>query len=136
MKTKNILICILLIASSLASCKKYPEGPSISLRSRTARVTNTWKMEMVMENGSDITSTLNNIHYTETYDKNGNYSYNSTAGSGSGRWMFENKETHIRRQAVSGQPTVDLIILRLKEKSFWYRYTDGNEVFEFHLIPN
>ena len=136
MKTKNILIGILVIASSLTSCKKYSDGPTISLRSRTERVANTWKMEQVMLNGSDVTSAFTSINYTETYDKSGSYSYSSTVGSGSGKWSFENKDTQIKRQGVSGQSTVDLTILRLKEKSFWYKYTDGNDNYEFHLIPN
>lgn len=136
MKTKNILFGILVIASSLTSCKKYPDGPTISLRSRTERVANTWKMEQVMLNGSDVTSTFTNINYTETYDKSGNYSYSSTVGSGSGKWSFENKDTQIKRQGVSGQSTLDLTILRLKEKSFWYKYADGNDNYEFHLVTN
>ena len=136
MKTKNILIGIIVIASSLTSCKKYPDGPLFSLRSRTERVANTWKMGQVMLNGSDITSTLTSINYTETYDKSGNYSYSSTVGSGSGKWSFENKDTQIKRQGVSGQSSEDLTILRLEEKSFWYKYTDGKDNYEFHLIPN
>ena len=136
MKKKYILIGILVIVSSLTSCKKYPDGPWISLETRTARVANTWKMEQIMLNGSDITSTLTSINYTETYDKSGNYSYSSTIGSGSGKWAFENKDTQIKRNGVSGQSSEDLTILRLKEKSFWYKYTDGKDNYEFHLIPN
>jgi hypothetical protein len=136
MKKKYILIGILVIVSSLTSCKKYPDGPWISLETRTARVANTWKMEQIMLNGSDITSTLTSINYTETYDKSGNYSYSSTVGSGSGKWSFENKDTQIKRQGVSGQSSEDLTILRLEEKSFWYKYTDGKDNYEFHLIPN
>ncbi len=136
MKTKNILFGIIVIASSLTSCKKYPDGPSISFRSRIERVANTWKMEQVMLNGSDVTSTFTNINYTETYDKSENYSYSSTVGSGSGKWSFENNDMQIKRQGVSGQSTLDLTILRLKENSFWYKYTDGNDSYEFHLVPN
>jgi hypothetical protein len=136
MKTKNILFGIIVIASSLTSCKKYPDGPSISFRSRIERVANTWKMEQVMLNGSDVTSNFTNINYTETYDKSENYSYSSTVGSGSGKWSFENNDMQIKRQGVSGQSTLDLTILRLKENSFWYKYTDGNDSYEFHLVPN
>ena len=136
MKTKNILFGILVIASSLTSCKKYPDGPSISFRSRIERVANTWKMEQVMLNGSDVTSNFTNTNYTETYDKSENYSYSSTEESGSGKWSFENNDMQIKRQGVSGQPTLDLTILRLKENSFWYKYTDGNDNYEFHLVPN
>jgi hypothetical protein len=136
MKKKNILVLGLIIISLMAACKKYPNGPLISLESRTARVANVWKMGQVMLNGSDVTSTYTNINYTETYDKSGNYSYTSSIASGSGKWTFENKDTQIKRSGVSGQSSEDLTILRLKEKSFWYKFTNGSDTYEFHLIPN
>ncbi len=136
MKRKNILTGVLILIALITACKKYPDGPWISLETRTARVANVWKMEQVTLNGSDVTSTYKNINYTETYDKSGNYSYNSSVGNGSGKWAFENKDTQIKRNGVSGQSSEDLTILRLKEKSFWYKFTDGKDSYEFHLIPN
>ncbi|HEX7414887.1 MAG TPA: hypothetical protein VF411_12660 [Bacteroidia bacterium] len=136
MKTKNILAGLLIILSLLTACKKYPDGPWISLESRAARVANVWKMEQVTLNGLDVTSTYKNINYIETYDKIGNYSYSSTVGSGSGKWAFENRDTQIKRSGVSGQPSEDLTILRLEEKSFWYKFIDGKDSYEFHLMPN
>lgn len=138
-RSTNFLIAALIVALALtgiAGCKKYEEGPSLSLRSRTARVANTWKMEKVMYNSTDITGSLTSINYTETYDKDGNYSYSSNSSSGSGQWSFQNDDTEIKRNGVSSQSTETLKILKLKEKSFWYSYTDGNDVYEFHFIPN
>ncbi len=134
MKTKLIAFA-LTVVSLLTACKKYPEGPALSLRSRAARVANTWKMEKVLFNNIDVTSAYTNISYIETYDKNGGYSYASNIGSGNGKWAFENKDTQIKRNGVSGQSSADMTILKLKEKSFWYKYDDGNDVMEFHLIP-
>ena len=136
MKIKKALACILITISSIIACKKYPDGPGLSLASRTSRVVNTWKMENVILNGSDITSFYINSNYIETYDKNGNYSYSSTFGGGSGKWAFENKDSQIKRNGVSGQESQDMTILRLKEKSFWYMFIDGKDNYEFHLIPN
>lgn len=117
----------------LSRCKKYEEGPAISFRSKTARVANTWKVESYTVNGVDLTSTLNNINYTETYDKDGNYSYSSTLGSGSGKWEFQSSKEQIKRSGVSGQSSETLIILKLKQKEFWYYYMDGNDKNEIHL---
>jgi hypothetical protein len=139
MKNAKLIVTILLavlLELGLNSCKKYPEGPVLSLRSRKERVANNWKVEKVTFNGNDITSNYTNISFNETYDKKGNYSYNSTLGSGSGKWSFQNNDTQIKRQGVSGMSTVELTILKLKEKSFWYRFNDGKDTFEFHLIPN
>ena len=136
MKIKKALACILITISVITACKKYPDGPGVSLRSRTSRVVNTWKMENVILNGSDITSAYINSNYLETYDKNGNYSYSSSFGGGSGKWAFENNDNQIKRNGVSGQESHDMTILRLKEKSFWYMFIDGKDNYEFHLIPN
>ena len=136
MKAIKTLIVMLVFSSVFTSCKKYPNGPMISLETRTARVANVWKMETVTLNGSDVTSSYKNINYTETYDKKGNYSYTSSLGGGSGKWAFENKDTQIKRNGVSGQSSEDLTILKLKESSFWYKFTDGGDTYEFHLIPN
>lgn len=122
-----------LTCTSLSRCKKYEEGPAISFRSKTARVANTWKVESYTVNGVDRTSTLNNINYTETYDKDGNYSYSSTLGSGSGKWEFQSGKEQIKRSGVSGQSSETLIILKLKQKEFWYYYMDGNDKNEIHL---
>lgn len=139
MKINNSLIAIIIlfICLSLSSCKKkYSDGPFFSFYSREARVANTWKMQLVTLNNEDITKNYTDINYTETYDKDGEYSYNSTTITGKGKWDFETDYTIIKRSAVSGQSAQDLIILRLKQKSFWYTYTDGKNNYEFHLIPD
>lgn len=136
MNTKMGFAAMMIVLVIMSACNKYPEGPGLSIRSRAGRVANEWKMEKVMMNGVDVTSSFTNISYTETYDKDGNYSYASTVGSGSGKWAFQNNDTEIKRNGVSGQSTVDMTILRLKQKSFWYKFTDGGDTFEFHLIPN
>lgn len=133
MKTKTIIACALLIGALFTGCKKYENGPALSLRSKTARVANTWKVESYTENGTDLTSLLTNINYTETYDKNGGYSYNSSVGSGSGKWEFQSGKETIKRSGVSGQSSETLYILRLTEKEFWYYVLDGNDREEIHL---
>ena len=136
MTTKNIFSIILIIGASLTGCKKYEDGPALSLRSKTARVANTWKVQSYTINGVDYTSSLTSINYTETYDKDGNYSYVSSAGTGSGKWEFQSDKEQIKRSGVSGQSTQTLYILRLKEREFWYYHLDGNDRHEIHLKEN
>ena len=138
MKTKvfnSITPLAVVFVLFLTSCKKYPDGPAISLRSRAERVSNAWKVESVTLNGNDITSSFTSINYTENYDKDGNYSYSSSIGNGSGKWAFENNDEQIKRSGVSGQSSISMTILRLKENSFWYEFKDGSDNFHFHLIP-
>jgi transposase len=136
---KNRIITVLVACTLLliASCGKYEEGPSLSLRSKTARVSNTWKVEQYLYNGSDQTSNFNSLlpNYRETYDKDGNYSFTYDGNSGSGRWEFQNDKLEIKRSGVSSQPSETLVILRLKEKEFWYYILNGNDREEVHMIP-
>ena len=134
---KLFLLAILFIALTVPvvqSCKKYPDGPMFSLQSRKERVANTWKIENYKKNGNDLTSSMSG--YTETYTKNGNYSYTWYFFGGSGTWAFQNHDKEIRITGNTGLSSQTLYILRLEEKSFWYYYMDGSDKKEFHMIPN
>lgn len=138
MKIKSIYTVVLLLIATAAtttfqSCQKYPDGPLLSIHTRAERVANTWKVDNYKENGNDYTSLVSG--YTETFTKDGNYSYNWGSLGGSGTWAFQNKDTQIRLTGVSNQDDYTLVILKLEEKQFWYYYMDGNDKKEFHMIP-
>lgn len=137
MKNTSIAIFMASFLLLIASCKKYEEGPALSLRSKAARVANTWKIEQYLYNGSDQTSLINAAmpNYREVYDKDGNYSFSYDGNSGSGRWEFQNDKMEIKRSGVSSQSSETLYILKLKEKEFWYYIMSGNDREEIHLIP-
>ncbi|MFM2017222.1 MAG: hypothetical protein RL007_878 [Bacteroidota bacterium] len=116
------------------SCSKYPDGPMLSLRTRTERVSNTWKIDNYKVNGNDYTSLLSG--YTETFSKDGNYSYSWGSLSGTGTWAFQTNDKEIKLTGVSNQSTYTLVILKLEEKQFWYYYMDGNDKKEFHMVQN
>jgi hypothetical protein len=128
----SFMVMLLVLLTSTEACKKYEDGPLLSLRSRTERVSNTWKVENYKVNGTDYTSLVAN--YTETYSKDGNYSYSWGVLSGSGTWKFQNKDAEIKLTGISNQDDHVLVILKLEEKSFWYYYLDGNDRYEFHFI--
>ncbi|HXC06146.1 MAG TPA: hypothetical protein VNZ86_15420 [Bacteroidia bacterium] len=120
-----------LIIPSLQSCQKYPDGPFISLHTRTERVAQTWKVENYMINGNDKTSLYNN--YSETYTQQGSYSYSWGVFSGSGTWAFADNDSDIQLSGISNQGNHTLVILKLEQKAFWYYYMDGNGKNEFHM---
>lgn len=134
-KTSKVIAMLGLIAtSSLQSCQKYPEGPSISLRTRTERVSNRWEVENYKINGTDFTSLV--ASYTETYSKSGAYSYNWGILNGDGTWKFQNDDKEIQLTGSDGHSSRKLIILKLEEKSFWYYHMDGDDKYELHLVSN
>lgn len=131
-KAFTILFFLGLIIFSTQGCKKYSEGPMISLKTRTERVANTWKVDNYKVNGNDYTSLLSD--YTETFTKEGSYSYTWEVLDGSGNWVFQNNDMEIRITGTDNQSSETLIILKLEEKQFWYYYMDGNDRKEFHMI--
>src|SRR2546428_12329587 len=102
MKKKISIVTILLagiLATITPACKKYPDGPSISFRSRAERVANTWKVDNYKKNGTDYTSLMNG--YIETYTKDGNYSFSWGNLAGTGKWAFHNNDKEIKLNGVS-----------------------------------
>lgn len=137
MKASIKVICSILISglilTSVQSCKKYPEGPMVSFMSKKERVANTWKVDNYKIDGTDYTSLYSD--YTETFTKEGDYSYSWGPVSGTGKWEFQNKNKEIKLTGINNQKSYTLIIQKLEEKQFWYYYMDGDKKKEFHLVP-
>jgi hypothetical protein len=134
-KSKTSIFMFLLAGitfTTIQSCKKDPEGPMVSFHSPTQRVSRTWKLDNYKVNGTDYTSLYSG--YTETYSKEGNYSYEWGIISGTGTWTFQNKNKEIQIKGSSNQSDHTLYIQKLEEKQFWYYYMDGNDKKEFHLV--
>lgn len=129
-----LILFIGLLAVGTQSCNKYEDGPFFSVRSRTERVANTWKIDNYKVNGNDYTSLMGG--YTETYSKDGNFSYAWGSLSGTGTWAFQNNDMEIKLVGINNTSSMTLFILKLEEKEFWYYYMDGNDKKEFHLIQN
>ncbi|PKP22506.1 MAG: hypothetical protein CVU05_03650 [Bacteroidetes bacterium HGW-Bacteroidetes-21] len=142
MKVKAILFVSMVLF--LMSCNKYPDGPSLSLRSKTDRLSNAWKIDRYYENGEDKTSDANNLlnSYLLSIEKTGSYSlrykvFGLIAVNESGTWTFdENKEGVIfTRTSPAPVVTSEWTLLRLKEKELWAQYNDSSKVVKVQLIP-
>jgi hypothetical protein len=134
-KNKVVFATILLagvLMLMMPSCKKYPDGPFISLHSKTERVAQTWRVGNYLKNGTDNTSMYSN--YSETYTKQGSYSYSWGVLSGSGTWAFTNDASDIQLTGTSNQNSYTLVILKLEQNAFWYYYMDGADKKEFHMV--
>lgn len=122
--TRNTLLIALLCTFAFASCKKYEEGPVVSLRSKKERVANTWVMEKIIDSdgteyqGSQIPD--NEITYTKDGD------VENEDGDKIGEWEFgDSKESLIFKPEVGDESEND--ILRLKEDELWLEDENGNE---------
>ena len=143
---KNILLLLCIFLLIPFGCKKYPEGPLLSFRSQTKRLINKWKIHKVLNYGDDIT-----LDYINTYTDwslsfedstmSRTYTYVNKADNKSitrtdnGTWNFIDKGKEIEYTYIdSAGLTISevIIILKLRNKEFWYKTMD--EKMEFHLF--
>lgn len=130
-------IVLFVFVVTLLSCGKYEDGPTFSVHTKNERVINTWKIV----SGNNL---YNNIAAIDKYK----YSQNGllemtfsgdTAGTQTvkGNWYFYKHKKQIinyfpastYRHFSFPERYDTLVILRLKEKEFWYRTNEG----ETHL---
>jgi hypothetical protein len=134
-KIKNLSVIVVLACMMLygfQSCSQYPDNNGITLVSKVDRVSNVWKVDNYKLNGTDFTSLVTG--YTETYTKEGAFSFQWAIIGGTGTWEFQNKDAEIRITGVTNQTSRTLFILKLEEKEFWYYYMEGSDKKEFHMI--
>lgn len=137
------LIPALLVLLITASCNKYEDGPKLSLRSRKARIINTWKVNKYLVDGVDNTATFNSTYpdYTVVFEKSGSYSisatYNSVVFSETGTWeLSESKSFLIRYETSPNTLTHSNEITRLKNDELNTKYYDVNgDLVEMQFIP-
>jgi hypothetical protein len=68
-----LLFLITLTTVGFQSCSIYPENEEFTIVSKAERVANVWKVDNYKVNDVDYTSLVTS--YTETFTKDGNYSY-------------------------------------------------------------
>ncbi len=157
MKNIKIILLFVFLAGILSTCKKYPEGPIISFKTKMARVVGSWNIGKYTVNGSDSTQALLSRVPCERpmrfeKPKGGNvvcYFVCSGAISIDGLWSFEgNKEKlHIKNYAdtaikvafppISLSPNspryINWDIIRLTNKEMWLKVNYNNAEYYVEL---
>lgn len=144
---KIAFLAIVLTSTAFVGCKKYEEGPSISLRSKTARVANKWKMDKEFENGVEQTLTAEEKAMTFEFTDDNKVIMLQGAFTVTGKWAFDSKKENI---TITFDPIVipgvttpyqmepeTLKILKLKETEFWVETKDVKTaiVTKTYFIP-
>jgi hypothetical protein len=127
-----IVVLAVLMLVGAQSCSQYPDNNGITLVSKVDRVSKTWKVDNYKINGVDYTSLV--TAYTETYTKQGAFSFQWAILGGSGTWEFQNKDAEIRITGDSNLTSRTIFILKLEDAEFWYYYMDGADKKEFHFV--
>lgn len=144
-KLNVILLTVVASVLMLTSCSPYEEGPAISLRSRTERLCNEWRLTRLYINGTEQTLSSFDQQTTLEFKDNGtvNYSYavmDSTAIviTGSGTWEFNDDQTEVFTTityTLGGTEKGTFKILRLKEEELWFENNEDGDVVETHYEP-
>lgn len=124
----------------MASCKKYEEGPCLSLKSKKERISNTWTIEKATQNSEVITSKFDGWKITMT--KEGYLFFfstgkNSTQPALTGKWEFTDSKEKLK--VIYSDPEGNEIvesydIIKLKENALWLRQAEDQIYLQ--LIPS
>ncbi|MCA6364371.1 MAG: DUF5004 domain-containing protein [Bacteroidetes bacterium] len=139
------IVALLAGSVSVAGCGKYEEGPSISLRTKKARLVGDWKIVKVEVNGTDQTNSQLALVTDQNFkfEKDGKYSFAITTNvpiiglvntTRSGSWEFVSDKEEIKITEVDGNTSSSTTstILRLTNKEFWMKNVSGNNTTITH----
>ena len=135
-KIKSLTIFILISIFIFSACKKYDEGPALSLRSKTDRLKGEWFCEGIYKNGEkiDTMQTFADAYILQFYADGNGVSYYGVWNFYF-TWYFSNeKEIIFWTRSEEGATQNDLQILRLTFEDFWFISSVDN--FEYRMIKN
>jgi len=132
------VLFLALVATTFTSCENYPDGPLISLVSKTERVTNNWKIAQAFDASVDVTSNFD--QYELNLSKDGtakltaqyvflgvNFDFVTN-----GTWSFVNDSQKISFDYENDGADGVYQILKLKEDEMWLKEDDGT--LELHYV--
>lgn len=126
MKTLRIqLLSLLTLAFLVSSCKKYEDGPVVSLVPKKDRVTNFWEVEKAYENGDDVTTSYEQYELDLRNDNSATLKARYEGGAGAvvfetdGTWEFQNKKADLYLDYENDEADETYIILRLTKDELW-----------------
>lgn len=135
---KKISIIMFAVVSmalvTFSSCGKYEEGPGFSLRSKKARVVNTWVIEKFIENGQDITAQILPFlgAYSIEFKKDETFEMMMDGDRETGKWSFDSKKENLELM-YNGSTSKEISkILRLTNDEMWLVEDDGTDKYEIH----
>ena len=142
-KIASILFFAFVIVVGISSCRKYEEGPNISLRTKKARITNNWRYESAEVNGMEVSSDPFYAKQKHYFYRDGKYiqtiidPVSLEARNLQGSWLLYDNDKKIaitvKIPPAYLDSTSNYSILKLYEKQMWLRTTDNSR--EYHFTP-
>lgn len=126
--TTTAAVCLTMVLC-FSACKKYDDGPLISLTSREERIANTWVIDKAIEDGADVTTSYDNYVLTLTTAHGASLSAQYVlfgvpiSTETNGTWSFENNDETLVLDFEDDVADGTYQILRLTEPELWLRKT-------------
>ena len=115
---------------SLSCCKKYEDGPGLSLSSKKSRVTADWQFKKVLYNSVDETSSF--LDFTWEMKKDGQFNMVSNGNIDHGKWDFALDKEALDFRYDDG--TIERYnIKRLTAKDLWMELIDSGDTVYVEL---
>ena len=124
---KNKLMMVLGLVVIFTGCKKYEEGPAISLTPRAERIANTWVIEKATSEGNDVTENFDQyeIYFTSDGDSELSADYEvfgiTYSTETQGTWEFQNDDENLAVDYADDDFDNTYQILKLTEEELWLR---------------
>jgi len=126
MKKQYYLLLILSFVFIFSSCKKYEDGPAVSLLTKTARLTGEWDVDEIAR------ESLKGWTLYIEFEKNGDFTLTEQDNDGyyddfieKGSWEWESGKESVD-VTVSGERE-EFKILRLTNDELWFEDEDRDE---------
>lgn len=137
-KIAMLFSVIAIVLFAFTSCDSYPEGPLISLVSKTDRVANNWKVAQALDDGKDVTANFNQYELDLAKDGTAeltakylflgvNFDYTTN-----GSWAFVSDSEKISFNYENNTADGVYQILKLKADEMWLKEDDGT--LELHFV--
>jgi hypothetical protein len=138
-----VLLLLSLLLTGISACRKYEEGPNISLRTKKARITNNWKYESAQVDGVEVSQDPFYAKQKHYFYRDGEYiqtiidPVTLEARNLNGRWLLFDNDRKIsitvKIPPANQDSTNNYSILKLFERQMWLRSTDNSR--EYHFTP-
>lgn len=141
---KQVLYFAAVLVFIVSSCNNYEYGPSISLRSKTSRLSNEWLIEEGYKNGVLLTDSL--PEFQITFKKDGKVTKATIETNGTnidtldiktGLWEFDREAKNVLLLFANNSGVQEARIwriLKLTNSEFWFEERDSTALLEYHLM--
>ncbi len=128
------IFALLILASFLMagtySCNKYEEGPTITVTSKSYRLTRDWFLDKAEQDGVDVTNTLPSLD--QTFDDDGNYTMWIDGTEHLGSWEFGPDKENIFIKLDGSSDQAKYKIIRLTDDDLWLDEEVGSQTMRYY----